>query len=262
MPEDTTAARGVARCHAESDRVAARSSELRQQFADALDAFSSGDLVRAKNGFSEILTQDAKDQEAQAMLDRVERAIDVRVGELLDQAERFIDGGLLDSAAGLLEKARKLDPGGVAAVQSRLLRARGRRPAPVEQQTRPRDESQAPQTAPPEATPELTARERREAESLYQKGVEAMKENRTQDALRYWELVLSIDPQHSQARNHLKQEYLMRGMDSFAAGSLDEAVTYWEKALTLDPSDEKARGYLERARQQLSRTREILGEGR
>jgi tetratricopeptide (TPR) repeat protein len=263
MPEDTTAARGAERCREESDRVAARSSELRQQFADALDAFSSGDLVRAKNGFSEILTQDANDQEVQDMLARVERAIDRRVEELLEQADRFIDGGLLDSASGLVEKARRLDPGGVAAVQSRLLRARDRRPARVEQETRQRDGSQTAQIAPSETSPaELTARERREAESLYQKGVEAMKEDRIQDALRYWELVLSIDPQHTQARSHLKQEYLMRGMDSFAAGNLDEAVTYWEKALTLDPSDEKARGYLERARQQLSRTREILGESR
>jgi tetratricopeptide (TPR) repeat protein len=85
-----------------------------------------------------------------------------------------------------------------------------------------------------------------------------MKAERTQDALRYWELVFSIDPEYLQVREYLKREYLMGGMDSFAAGRLEDAVTYWEKALRLDPTDEKAIGYLAGARQQLSRTREIL----
>ena len=36
----------------------------------------------------------------------------------------------------------------------------------------------------------------------------------------------------------------------------------WEKALDVDPSDQKTLGYLSRAREQLSRSNEILGEDR
>ena len=54
----------------------------------------------------------------------------------------------------------------------------------------------------------------------------------------------------------------MRGMDSFASGRLDDAIGWWERAGEIDPNDERTKGYLARARKQLARTREILGEGR
>jgi len=100
-----------------------------------------------------------------------------------------------------------------------------------------------------------------ELEDLYKKGMAAMEKGRADDALRYWELAASIDPNYQQIRDYLKREYLMRGLDAFAAGRLDEAVDLWEKALRVDPSDEKAKGYLARARQQQSRAREIFGGG-
>ena len=104
----------------------------------------------------------------------------------------------------------------------------------------------------------MTSQQRREVEDLYRRGIAAMKAERNEDAVRYWELVYSIDPDYEQVKEYLKREYLLGGMDSFAAGELEAAVAYWEKALRLDPTDEKTMGYLTRAREQLSRTREIL----
>jgi tetratricopeptide (TPR) repeat protein len=92
--------------------------------------------------------------------------------------------------------------------------------------------------------------------------MDAMKEHRSDEALRYWELVWSADPSYQRVGEYLKREYLMRGMESFAAGRLDEAVGFWEHALQVDPTDERALGYLARAQKQLARTREILGNGR
>ena len=60
----------------------------------------------------------------------------------------------------------------------------------------------------------------------------------------------------------LKREYLTRGMEYFASGRLDEAMSYWERALRIDPTDERAKGYLARARTQMERTRELMGESR
>jgi len=52
----------------------------------------------------------------------------------------------------------------------------------------------------------------------------------------------------------------MRGLESFSRGDLQRAVAQWEKALEVDPTDERTVGYLARAREQLARAREILGE--
>jgi tetratricopeptide (TPR) repeat protein len=98
-----------------------------------------------------------------------------------------------------------------------------------------------------------------EIEDLYKRGMAAMEAGRTGDALHYWELVASADPDYQQVKDYLKQEYLARGMDAFAEGRLERAIDAWEKALRIDPEDGKVQGYLARAREQLSRTREILG---
>ncbi len=92
--------------------------------------------------------------------------------------------------------------------------------------------------------------------------MEAAGAGRSDDALRYWELVFAADPAHEMVRDNLKREYVMRGMDSFAGGRLEQAVSYWERALIVDPGDRQAAGYLARARQQMERTREILQSAR
>jgi tetratricopeptide (TPR) repeat protein len=269
-PEDVDASEGIARCRAEGDRRAARSARVRQRFADALDAFGAGDLVAARRGFSAVLAIDSQDEDATAMLQRTEEAIDHRVAEQLDSAKRYARGSLFREAAAAVEGVRSLDPAANGLVEAEELLARLEREASrraavaaASEATGPEDqatvESATPQAPPPVST---TPQEKRQAEDLYKQGVEAMESNRPQDAVRYWELALSTDPAHLQAKEHLKREYLMGGMDLFAVGRLDEAVTYWEKALQVDPADQKAKGYLARAQQQLSRTREILGSGR
>jgi tetratricopeptide (TPR) repeat protein len=106
----------------------------------------------------------------------------------------------------------------------------------------------------------LSPERQREIADLYERGLAALGENRGEDAIRYWEIVAGADPDYLDVRSRLKEQYLMTGMDAFAAGNLDGAIDVWERALLLDPEDARTQGYLVRARQQLARTREILGE--
>jgi tetratricopeptide (TPR) repeat protein len=169
------------------------------------------------------------------------------------EADRLLQDGHAAEAAPLLEQAASLDDRapGLAAARAALARARqegGR--------TTPSSATIAPSARSPAAAPGL---DDREAERLYREGQAALAQGRTDDAVRYFELVWSSRPNYRQVRECLKREYLTRGMGAFAAGQLQEAVTQWERALAVDPQDEHAQGYLARARKQIARGREILG---
>jgi len=87
----------------------------------------------------------------------------------------------------------------------------------------------------------------------------AVKAGRSDEAVKYMELVQSRDPGNRQASQVLKREYLVRGLDAFSAGSLNDAVSWWEKALAADPTDERTRAYLNRAREYITRAAAIRG---
>jgi tetratricopeptide (TPR) repeat protein len=269
VPGDAQAKAGYDRCRVASDRQAARSEAIRRQFAAALDAFSEGDLAAASDGFAAILRHSPNDTEAAAMLRRTESAIDNRVNVAVGDANRLIDWGALDEAGAVLSEARSLRPEDtrIRMASSRLEEARASELAKAqasqrELSARPGSaaagsiggtEGVAGGKAPP------TEEQRREVERLYSRGIEAMTAERNQDAIRYFELAWSIEPDHKDVKEYLKREYLMRGMEYFADGRLNEAVEVWEKALRVDPDDERVNGYLTRAREQIERTRQILG---
>jgi tetratricopeptide (TPR) repeat protein len=254
-PADSLAADARARCRAESDRRSARTSAIRDRFAQALDAFAANDLATARSGFLAILAAQPTDQESAAMLRRTEQAIARQTDVLVREARRAIDAGRLAEAAQKLDQARALDPraDGLSVASLALTQA------PVQ----PKAASPAAGVTPPAAAPARPrpTLSRRELDALYRRGLAAMEQHRADDALRYWEIVWSADSTYARVGDYLKREYLMRGMNSFAAGKLEEAVALWEKVLTVDPDDVRAKGYIARAEKQLARTRELLGEG-
>jgi tetratricopeptide (TPR) repeat protein len=261
-PADSLAAAARARCRAESDRRSARSSAIRDRFAQALDAFAANDLPAARTGFLAILATQPTDQEASAMLRRTEQAIARQTDVLIREARRAIDAGRLAEADQKLDQARVLDPradglsvAALALTQARQLAAAQPKTAPPAPET---SSTHASPSAPGHSRPTLS---RRELEALYRRGLVAMEQRRPDDALRYWEIVWSADPTYARVGDYLKREYLMRGMNSFAAGKLEEAVALWERVLAVDPDDARAKGYIARAEKQLARTRELLGEG-
>jgi tetratricopeptide (TPR) repeat protein len=276
QPADGEAAAALERVRAASDRQAARSAEIRQMLDDALGAFAAGDLLAARTAFAAVLAVEPDDQEAGFMLQRTEEAIRTRAESLVQQARLLAQAGQLEQAEAALQQARELDPEvrGMSSVvdllakirleeteaarrQERAARAVAARAA--DQGSTGSDSGSVPVAA-PQTRPSLTEAQKRDMADLYRRGITAIEEGRNDDAVRYWELVWSADPNYQQVAEYLKREYLARGMEAFAAGRLHDAVGDWEKALEVDPTDERAIGYLERAREQMSRIQEILGE--
>jgi len=255
-PENGEAVQGSERCRGESNRLAARSELLQQQFSKGLDAFTTGDLLLARNIFKDILSSQPSDAEASKMLDRTEAAIDHRVEELQTQARGFIRAGIYSEAEVSLAEAARLSPGSrtVETLRATLATARsesrGSKPAPATAQT---------EATAPAAPAQLTQKQREDLARFYENGVTALKEGRNQDAIRYWEWVYSLDPNYRQVKEYLKREHHLLGIQAFSEGRLVEAVGFWEIALKIDPEDAKTRAYLDRARQQLERSRVVTG---
>ncbi|MCA9751976.1 MAG: PorV/PorQ family protein [Gemmatimonadetes bacterium] len=263
QPDNVEAQNGLLRCRTESNLRAERTSRIRALFAEALDAFTDNKLLLARQKLRDILTLAPDDGEANAMLARTETAISSRAKTLVEQANRSIDRGLLDEASDRLAEADRLDPrvAGLTKAQKRLRDAE----LALQDAARKKREELAQATSAPEPAkaPTLSRKKRKEIEDLYRRGMEAMDANRSDDALRYWELVWLADPAYENVAEFLKREYLLRGLEAFSRGNLDDAISVWERAQAVDPNDEKTLGYLARAREQQARSREILGtEGR
>jgi tetratricopeptide (TPR) repeat protein len=264
-PGDEAATADLARLRTTSDDLAARSSELRKVFDEAMDAFATGDLRTARDGFARVASHDADDREAQAMLRRVAEASRLRATGLVQQARSLAQAGRYDEAEALLAEARDSDPEveGLRAASEQV--AQGRQEEEYERRRLARERARvaelaalAGQTgggAAPAAA--LSAAERQELATLYQRGMTLMDQGQADEALRHWELVWSSDPEFEQVAAYLQEEYLNRGMEAYAGGRLADAVAIWENALRVAPDDQRTRGYLERARQQLARIREL-----
>ncbi len=259
VPDHREAVIGLARVEAESDQRSARTREIKARYEAALDAFAHDDLGTARDGFAAVLELSPQDADAATMLGRTETAMTRRAASLGEQAVSLAQAGQLDAAEERLAAARLLDSDapGLAAAANELsrLQAEAARPRPAPRSTT--TSSPLVVAAAPVSEPGLTPQRRREIDELYRRGVDAMQAGRRDEALRYWEVVWSADPDHEQVGQYLAQEYLARGMEAYAGGALRRAVDSWEEALRVDPDDPRASGYLERARQQLSRMEKI-----
>ncbi|MFN8177879.1 MAG: PorV/PorQ family protein [bacterium] len=263
VPDDAVAA-SLARCRAAGDQRAARSARIRDLFSQALDAFGSGDLAGARERLRAILQLAPEDADARTMQARTDAAIVARVAELVARARDDVAHGLLDDAETRLTEARALDEkaDGIATVTAQAHRAERDLQTAARAKTAPAESGGVAAPASVDVVakaPALSKKREREVADLYRRGVEAIGAERPEEAVRYWELVWLADPEYENVAEYLKREYLLRGLDSFSHGRFDEAISVWEKARDVDPTDQRTLGYLSRAREQLARSREILG---
>lgn len=259
-PGDSVASAGQSRCQSLSDRRAERTQQIRSEFAQAMKAFTQEDYAAARAGFSAVLELNPGDREAYEMLQRTQEASARRTSSLIDLANHLLADGVRSEAADLAAQVRAMDPAaiGLIALERRIAAAERDATAAAAAARRNAAETTAP---PAVAEPHLSPERQKEVEDLYRRGVSAMEEGRAADAVHYWEIVWSFDPDYERVQEHLKREYMTMGLEQFARGSLENAIEQWQKALQVDPSDQRARAYLQRAREQLSRTRQILGPG-
>jgi tetratricopeptide (TPR) repeat protein len=253
-PGDSLAVAGRRRAEAELSRRASRSKHA-GEVDRAYALFVSGDLIGAQAALRKLHDVMPGDSATTALLDRVETTLDERRSQCMARARRDLEAGRLDEAARGLDEARRLGvpDSEIAALQDALDRERRKAddhreaPRPVARVTAPAGPTEA---------------QRREADQDYRRGVDLAAAGRTDQALRFWEIAFTLDPDHRGVRRALEREYLLRGMVAFGRGRFAEAETHWARAVELDPSDARARGYLERARTQLERTRELTRTGR
>ncbi|MCP4545043.1 MAG: hypothetical protein GY835_01100 [bacterium] len=251
---------GLARCQAESDRLAVRSEELRLRFSAAMDAFTEDRLIAASTIFAEILQTRPDDAEAAAMLVRIRQVIDQRIPVLLERAQDSIRAESFDRAEGHLDQVNAYDPAHPELERLRNSLAEARLAATQRRADATATSIPVEQVSPAPAKRELSTVDRRELADLYSRGQNAATAGRMDEALHYWELVWAKAPDYQQVAGYLLDEYLMRGMEVFAEGRLEDAVELWQQALRIDVADERALGYLARANEQLAHTREILND--
>jgi tetratricopeptide (TPR) repeat protein len=192
------------------------------------------------------------------MLDRVDGAIARRADDWIRRANLLAQAGDFREAEATLARARELAPRapGLDAASAALERQRQGLAA---ESARRASEERSRATSRIPAQP--SAQQERDLAEYYRRGQVALEAGRSDEALRYWELVWAIRPGYQRVDDYLKREYLTRGMEQFAAGRLLESISLWERALKVDPKDERALGYLARAHEQLDRARAIAGEG-
>ncbi len=272
-PGNTQAKNHLDDVKAQSNRIAARSDDLRNQFEVSLVAYAQGEFIKAKNGFTRILEINPGDQEAAALLKSTLQTLELRAESLIEQARALALSGDFGKARGLLEQVNTLSPGHAKLAkatafvnnQEALLAAKKNA---ARKAARKVAEKSAEKSTPVAAMPvlvsvpsynSLSAKEKREITELYSRGMESVESNNHDDAIRYWELVWSKAPDFQQVAENLKQEYLDKGMDAFAEGRLDQSIEIWEKARSVAPDDVKIQGYLARAYNHNSRIQEIKG---
>ena len=232
--DNPEAALGLGRVSDRSNLIARRSRELKEIFNDAVQAYAHGDLEEARNGFTRVLELSPEDPEARALLESTEATLRL-------QAEAR-------QALARADEAQANQPAATTGETASL-------------------ELPTPETVPVPAAPklpsfqDLTGAEKQEIQNLYRQGLQAVREERSADAVRYFELVWSRAPDYQAVAENLKREYLVQGMEAFSAGRLDESIAAWRKADQVVPGDPRTRGYLARAYEHKARIQKIRGEG-
>jgi len=261
QPNDPLAKAGLERTRSTSDREAARTSAIRQHFAAGMDAFSRYNLAAARDEFALILAENPGDADARMMHQRTLRAIENRKTDLALRCRGTIERGQFNEARDRIAEIRALDPG-AAEIDELVdrLQAATKRAQREKTTTTPSNVDAAGSLVAAAVAKPLSAAQKQEADRLYQRGMVAMEGGRMDEAVKYWELVWTMNPDHSHVSEHLQREYLQRGIVAFSDGNLNRAIEMWENVLRFNPDNERASGYLRRAREQMARTKQILGE--
>lgn len=274
-PDNPAAATQLAKVKARAGNLAARSQKLRGIFDEALAAYAQNDLLTARDRLRYLLKLDPQDDEAAALLRPTVQALSQRAAAGMDQAAAHIRAGNWQAATNALNQARTLGADGVALarLEQQLQDARQeqeRQMAQAERSAKSPVHAPSAKVAPVHASPlkvaplkasfaGLSRAGQIEIEDLYRRGMEAIQDNRHQDAIRYWEIVWDRAPDYQNVAENLKQQYLATGMEDFAVGQLEQSIQTWEKALTIDPDDPRTQGYLARAYAHRSRIKQIKG---
>ena len=201
-PDDTRATTALERVRAASASAESLSAETRLVFENAMDSLVADDLLAARDGFQQVLQLDLDYSEAADMLQHTEELLRRREAGFLQQLRLLARTGDFAGAQVALAEAWKLHVSErelrdaeafLAAERNRIESAEIAADAVVAKPTA----AQAPLSTAPIPTP-LSPERRREISELYRRGLAAIEAGRSEDAVRFWEMVWDADPGHEQ----------------------------------------------------------------
>lgn len=228
-------------------RDAGNQAIVRTRFAQGLDFFNSGNLVRARGEWQAILAIDSLHAGARDYLGRTQLRIDEAVEGHIAHAGELERSGRLTEAIAEWNNVQQYEPDSAAA---RNAVARIRRQIESTGQ-------------------DLRAAQRRlSAVSLYEDGLRLYNEGKYAEAVDKFDALLRIQPDHADGKRQralakrrltpltpeekaqIRQLYLA-GMRLFSQDEYAKAIVEWEKILEIDPGNESVRRNIEEAKGRL-----------
>jgi len=130
---------------------------------------------------------------------------------------------------------------------------RGRLRAALQARAEPAvDES--PETA---QAPVLEGKLKEEVEALYKSAQQSFENGQLDRAIASWERIENITPNYKSVRDYLTEAYKYVGIELYGSNELAGAIEIWEKAIELRPERTEILNYLNRAKSELTKLRQL-----
>lgn len=256
-PDDAQAAAAAAAARerilaeqAASVRDVENQAIIRTRFAVGLDRFNESDFLGARTEWLAILEVDSAHAGAQEYLERTNLKIDEIVKSHEASARRMENEGRLTEAIGEwnnVQQYRSDDPQAKAAIA----------------RIRARIES---------VTQDYSSTQRKlRIVTLYNDALTAYNAGRFQDAMTGLRELLTLQPDHAEARKLMAlakrrttpltdaekarvRELYLAGMQHFSKDAYAQAIAEWQKILEIDPTNESVARSIEEAQERLRKT--------
>jgi tetratricopeptide (TPR) repeat protein len=225
---------------------------VRTRFATGLDLYNEGDLIGARTEWDAILAIDPENEGARDYLARTNQKIDEAVRGNKASAQRLEREGRLTEAIAEWNNVQQYRPDDPEA-KAAIARLRGR----IESMSQ-----------------DYSATQRKlRIVTLYNDALQAYNAGRYDDAMRDLRELLSLQPDHADAKKLMTmtkrrttpltdaektriRELYLAGMQHFSKDEYAQAIAQWQKILDIDPTNESVARSIEEAQERLRKTQE------
>jgi tetratricopeptide (TPR) repeat protein len=229
--------------------LARRKAELRAEYRRAFDA---GELPEARAALATLRTLDPFDFELETEERKFTAALRAEVARRMAAGRRSFAAGDTEGALAAFRAALELDPDNESAqgYLSYIATLRQRRETP--------------------GGAAFATDEQIRAEGFYQNALAAERRGDLYAAIRQNLRALEADPEHRDAKAHLRDlrgrlsieipALIEAGRAAFRSEDLQSAIDLWRRALLVDPDNERVIAYIGRAEQQLQNLERLRSE--
>lgn len=236
------------------NRTEARNREVSDRITRGIEYLALSDLSNARTEFADALAIEPDNADAQRYRVKTDSLVTLRIDRLVEEGNWFRDRERPETAIERYREVLELRPD-----RDDLVREIARLEYSPETASG-EGEAETAGTAPdPVVVREISPDERRETDRMYRSGMDAFRDGRNDEAIRYFEFVYGLMPSFENVESYLAQAHLFLGMDHYTDGNLDRAIQAWERILEIDPENEKALSYVRRARVEIRKAEDLSG---